>query len=450
MFSGEIPEPGLRIKIIGVGGAGTNAVDRLKLDNLAQVDLAGVNTDLQALSQSPLPEKVMIGRGLTRGMSCGGEVALGREAAEKDRPLLEKLVLGSDLVFLVAGLGGGTGSGAAPVLAKAASDEGALVIAFVMLPFTFEGGRKKKIAEDALAELRRVCDAVIPLPNDVLLQTEGEEATVLNAFGKADIWIRRGVAAICNLLLRTGLINQDFTSLRRVFSQRGGKTLFGLGTGSGPESARMALQDLLLCPLLHTPEFTRRADNLLVHITGGPDLTITKVNEIMAALTEKFGSRENTVFGALIDDSLHEQIEIVAIGTASPGGKGWVRPPAAALSRNVPVRPEPVAVLPAQIPAAPGGRTEPVGKPFDLEGDPEEEAAPDLAGGAPAEPFPVHESKLKAKSRQQSLFDQDQFRFTEMDEQRGYFDKTARNLYDGEDLDVPTFLRKGIKVSLKE
>ncbi|HMD60865.1 MAG TPA: cell division protein FtsZ, partial [Opitutaceae bacterium] len=173
------------IKLVGVGGAGSNAVDRLKMESLDRLRLAVVNTDHQALSSSPVQDKVLIGMGTTRGLGAGGDPELGREAAEADREKIADVVKDCDLVFLIAGMGGGTGGGASPVVAEIAAEQGALVIAFVTLPFSFEGGRRLKQAEEGLAALRRVCDAVIPLPNDILLQEAADNETVLDSFSRA-------------------------------------------------------------------------------------------------------------------------------------------------------------------------------------------------------------------------------------------------------------------------
>src|ERR1043166_6964891 len=241
----------IAIKLVGVGGAGANAVDRLKMENLERLQLAVINTDHQALSSSPVQDKVLIGMGVTRGLGAGVDPDLGREAAETDREKITKVVKECDLVFLLAGMGGGTGSGAAPVVAEIAAEAGALVIAFVTMPFSFEGGRRLKQAEEGLLALRKVCDAVIPLPNDILLQEAGENETVLDSFARADEWIGRGVKSIWAMLFKTGLINLDFATLRQAFQQRGGKTLFGLGEGAGENAVADALASLKLCPLLH-------------------------------------------------------------------------------------------------------------------------------------------------------------------------------------------------------
>jgi len=394
------------IKLVGVGGAGSNAVDRLKMECLERLRLAVINTDHQALSSSPVQDKVLIGMGTTRGLGAGGDPELGREAAENDREKIADVVKDCDLVFLIAGMGGGTGGGASPVVAEIAAEQGALVIAFVTLPFSFEGGRRLKQAEEGLAALRRVCDAVIPLPNDVLLQEAADNETVLDSFARADEWIGRGVKSIWSMLSKTGLINVDFATLRQAFQQRGAKTLFGLAEGEGENAAAEAIASLKLCPLLHTPEFSRKADRLLVNITGGTDLTLPKVNEIMNAIAEQFGRDSHIIMGAVIDEAMQGRVEISVVGASDMGARGSIqRRPPAARPRALPPRPEEPA--PAQRTAA----------------------APAAAEAAAPKPT------------------QEEFGFGEV-ESRGQFERTDRNLFDGQDLDVPTYLRKGIKIAI--
>jgi cell division protein FtsZ len=394
----------LRVKIIGVGGAGGNAVDRIKLDDLGQVALAVVNTDTKSMASSPIQEKLLVGRSITRGLSAGGEAEIGRKAAEEDAALIEKMVDGVDLVFLLAGLGGGTGSGVTPVVAKAASKAGALVLAFVTMPFTREGERRRKQAEDALAELRQCCDAVIALPNDMLLQQIDEKATVLEAFAIADDWVSRGVKAIWGMLFQSGMINVDFATLRSAFHYRGGKTLFGLGCGEGEDCVKKALADLELCPLLHLPDYKyAKADSLILNICGGPNLAMSQVNEIMDAVCEKFGSRQNTVLGAVIDGAMRDSIRITVIGTTDVSGAGQSQ--RASASR------------------------------------PAMQAAPNARSSAPA---PAAEEARRLDERAS----QHEFNF-QNGEERGFFDATETNLYNGEDLDIPTFLRRGIRVQLQ-
>jgi cell division protein FtsZ len=354
------------IKLVGVGGAGSNAVDRLKMECLERLQLAVINTDHQALSSSPVQDKILIGMGTTRGLGAGGDPELGREAAEADRDKIAEVVKECDLVFLIAGMGGGTGGGASPVVAEIAAEEGALVIAFVTLPFSFEGGRRLKQAEEGLAALRRVCDAVIPLPNDILLQEGADNETVLDSFARADEWIGRGVKSIWSMLSKTGLINVDFATLRQAFQQRGAKTLFGLAEGEGANAAAEAIASLKVCPLLHTPEYSRKADRLLVNITGGTDLTLPKVNEIMNAIADQFGRDSHIIMGAVIDEGMQGRVEISVLGASDMGSRGVVQ------RRPVPSRPR----------MAPGRPEEPA---------PRQEAAPPPAVAEASQPKPTQE-----------------------------------------------------------
>lgn len=418
----------IAIKVVGVGGAGSNAVDRLKMENLDRLQMAVINTDHQALANSPVQDKVLIGSSVTRGLGAGGDPDLGHDAAEADREKISAVVKGCDLVFLVAGMGGGTGSGAAPTVAEIAAESGALVIAFVTLPFSFEGGRRVKQAEEGLIALRKVCDAVIPLPNDILLQEGADGETALDSFARADEWIGRGVKSIWSMLFRTGLINIDFATLRQAFHTRSGKTLFGLGSGSGENAVAEAIESIKLCPLLATPEFARKADRLLVNIVGGTDLTLPKVNEMMTAVTEQFGRDSHVIMGAVIDEDMQGKVELVVLGTSDVGGRGaGVRRPSTLarptrpLAQAAPQTDELLAVQPtATVVAAPSG------------------VFPATVTGTNVPPAPSDSAVPVA---------QDEFTFGEI-ERRGHFDKTDRNLFEGQDLDVPTYLRKGIKLAL--
>ncbi|MEI7551080.1 MAG: cell division protein FtsZ [Verrucomicrobiota bacterium] len=414
----RLAERNLVIKLVGVGGAGTNAVNRLQSAHPERLQLAVVNTDQRALEHSPVAAQVLIGQGVTRGLGAGGDPELGREAAEADREQLAAVVQGCDLVFLIAGLGGGTGSGALPVVAELAAEHGALVIAFVSLPFSFEGGRRLKQAEEGLLALRRVCDAVIPLPNDLLLQEGADDRSARDSFARADAWIGRGVQSIAAMMFQTGLINLDFAALRQVFQHPGGKTLFGLGEGAGANAVDDAIASLKLCPLLHTPEFARKADRMLVNIVGGPDLTLPKVNGLMTAITEQFGRESNIIMGAVIDETWADRVEVCVLGLCDPGTRATTarRPTPGSRTRSPFAAPEGAAPPPPTPPppTVRAGRSGP--------------------GGAPAPVPPVEDT-------------QHEFGFGEV-ESRGHFEKTDRNLFDGYDLDVPAYLRKGVKISL--
>ena len=417
MDSQDLFESSIRIKVIGAGGAGNNAVDRIRMDmeSLEGLSLACVNTDLKTLSDSPVGETHLIGRNLTRGLGTGGDAELGRKAAESDREIITRMVDGFELIFIVASLGGGTGAGISPVIAEVAKQRGALVIAFVNMPFTFEGERRFKSAETALKELRATADAVIPLPNDMLLQEESAQDSVLGAFSKADEWITRGVKSIWAILLKSGLINVDISSLREVFSIRGAKTLFGFGVGEGTHFIQDALDDLVICPLLHVPDFSKRADNLLVNIVGGTDLSMSQVQEIMNFVTDKFGSRENTVLGAVIDEGKTNTVEICVMGTTDMGGFRGVRPA-------------------HKAPPAPRKKAEPAKKSV-------------IAAKSLRNPISAGEARKKGQLELIPNLQQEMI-FEGMEEHRGFFEETGRNEHEGFDLDVPTYLRRGIRVVL--
>lgn len=400
-----IEERGITVKILGIGGAGNNAVDRLKLDNLDQVHLAVINTDAKTLSSSLVQDRLMIGREITRGLSTGGEVEIGRQAAEADAEAIRRLVRGTDLLFILAGLGRGTGSGASPVVARIAAEEGAIVVAFVTTPFSREGQRLHQQAEQSLSALRESCHAVIPLPNDILLQEVDENATLMEAMAVADEWIKRGVQSVWSMLFQTGLINVDFGTLKKAFAIRGGKTLFGLGYAQGEDYVNKALEDLSRCPLLHLPDnkYMRKADSLIVNITGGPDLSLAKVNQVMEHVTETFGGKDHTVLGAVIDGGMAQSLRITVIGTTDLNAGKRMKP---AMARPV----ENAAAIPMN------------------------------------EPRPVTRS-VPTKGRA-SKGNQGEFAFNQEEDTRGFFERTDANLFEGEDLDVPTYLRRGIKIAL--
>ncbi len=413
MESQDLFETGVRIKVVGVGGAGQNAVDRIRMDmeNLDGLSLACVNTDLKSMNDSPVAEKLIIGRNITRGLGTGGDVELGKKAAEDDVEAITRIVDGHELIFIVASLGGGTGAGAAPIIADIARERGALVIAFVNMPFTFEGERRYKAAEGALKEMRQACHAVLPLPNDMLLQEESAQDSVLNAFSKADEWITRAVKSIWAILSKTGLINLNFSSLREVFNINEAKTLFGFGVGEGGDFVQKALEDLVLCPLLHVPDFSKVADNLLVNIVGGTDLSMMQVQQIMDFVTEKFGSKENTVMGAVIDEGKTNTIEICVMGTTDLGaafrGVRTKRP-----TQKIESKRRPVVASKSLRDQITAGEARQNGQLEFLEGV------------------------------------QTELGFAGAEENRGFFDSTEKNKLNGTDLDVPTYLRRGIRVVL--
>jgi cell division protein FtsZ len=443
--SGEMPLPfsadlltdrRIAIKVIGLGGAGANAVDRLKMENLDRLQMVVINTDAQALAASPVQDKVLIGASVTRGLGAGADPDIGRQAVESDREKIAAVVKDCDLVFLLAGMGGGTGSGAAPTVAEIAAEHGAMVIAFVTLPFSFEGGRRGKQADEGLHALRKVCDAVIPLSNDLLLQEAAEDEAVLKSFALADEWIGRGVKSIWSMMFRTGLINLDFATLRQAFQTRGGKTLFGLASGAGENPVAEALENLKLCPLLATPEFARKAERLLVNIVGGTDLTLPRVNQIMTAVTEQFGRDAHVVMGAVIDENCQGRVELMVLGASDVNSRVFT-PRRAPVAR---VRGTETPFVSPSARAGAGGTEMPLGLGELL---PVSDSA--AAAGSPVKSSSADNAFSRAAIRKVAA--QAEFVLGEH-ETRGSFEKSDRYLFEGQDLDVPTYLRRGLKLHL--
>lgn len=409
-FNEPRSESMIRMKVMGIGGAGSSIVDRLALASLPYVDLVAVNTDQQALSSSSVAETLCIGKAVTGGLGTGGDVEAGREAALADKERLDALLEGVDLLFVVTGLGGGTGTGAAPVVADLAVKRGALVIAFASLPFTIERSARAKMASEGLERLREACNAVIPLPNDLLIQVSDADASLIDALSKADQWIARAVGSIATMMAKTGLINLDFAQLSSIFSHRAGKTLFGVGAGRGPQAAAQALEELKLCPLLHVPEFSKSADHLLVNVIGGPSLGMADTRLIVEDVAETFGAEASIAMGAVIDEELGDAIQLCVIGTSELSGQRMPR----------------TATKPAFAKQKLAARSS------------EPKKAPEAPPTSPSRSAP-----LAPMPRGQ----QDEFSFSEA-EPRGEFENAKGTFFEGQDLDTPTYLRRGVKIVL--
>jgi cell division protein FtsZ len=305
------------IRVAGVGGAGLNAVDRMIDAGINQVDFIAVNTDIQQLQMSDAATKIHIGSELTEGLGSGADPEIGRRAAEDGYDAIKRALRGSDMVFVTAGEGGGTGSGAAPVVARIAREVGALTVGIVTMPFKFEGTRRKKQAEDGLAALREACDTLIVVPNDRLLEVLDRTTSMLDAFRIADDVLRHGVQGICDLITNPGLINLDFADVRTIM-QDSGSALMGIGYATGENRAKDAAERALRSPLIET-EITG-ARGILLSIAGGDDLTLYEVNEAAEAVREAATDDTNIIFGATIDDRLTGQMWITVVATGI-GGK---------------------------------------------------------------------------------------------------------------------------------
>jgi cell division protein FtsZ len=326
------------IRVVGVGGAGLNAVDRMIDAGITQVDFIAVNTDIQQLQMSDAATKIHIGSELTEGLGSGADPEIGRRSAEDGYDAIKRSLRGSDMVFVTAGEGGGTGSGAAPIVARVAREVGALTVGIVTMPFKFEGSRRKKQAEDGLAALREACDTLIVVPNDRLLEVLDKSTSMLDAFRIADDVLRHGVQGICDLITNPGLINLDFADVRTIMADSG-SALMGIGYATGENRAKEAAERALRSPLIET-EITG-ARGILLSIAGGDDLTLYEVNEAAEAVREAATDDTNIIFGATIDDRLEGQmwITVVATGigkatgrrgtfvTASSAGSGEVLEP---------------------------------------------------------------------------------------------------------------------------
>jgi cell division protein FtsZ len=308
------------IKVIGVGGAGINAVNRMIDAGITQVEFIAVNTDMQALHVSDAPVKIHIGQELTQGLGSGADPDVGRRAAEEDYDALRQELRGADMVFVAAGEGGGTGSGAAPVVAKIARDLGALTVGIVTTPFKFEGTKRRTQAEKGVAELRAACDTTIVIPNDRLLEVLEKSTSMLDAFKVADDVLRQGVQGITDLITMPGLINLDFADVRTIMANSE-SALMGIGFSSaGVESrAREAAERALRSPLIDA-EITG-ATGILLSIAGGDDLSLIEVNEAAEAIRAAAMDDTNIIFGATVDDRLTGQVWVTVVATGF-GGRG--------------------------------------------------------------------------------------------------------------------------------
>ncbi|MDA8229456.1 MAG: cell division protein FtsZ [Desulfitobacterium hafniense] len=300
------------IKVIGVGGGGNNAVNRMITAGLKGVDFLAVNTDSQALHLSRAGQKIQIGSKLTKGLGAGANPEVGAKAAEESRDELLQALKGADMVFVTAGMGGGTGTGAAPIVAEIAKELGALTVGVVTRPFTFEGRKRAMQAEKGIAELKSKVDTLITIPNDRLLQVVDKHTTIHEAFRIADDVLRQGVQGISDLIAVPGLINLDFADVKTIMRDTG-SALMGIGQASGENRASDAARKAISSPLLETS--IEGAKGVLLNITGGPNLTLFEVNEASEIIAEAADPEANIIFGAVIDDNMKEEVRVTVIAT---------------------------------------------------------------------------------------------------------------------------------------
>ncbi len=414
---------GARIKVVGVGGAGGNAVNTMIAAGLPGVEFISANTDAQALKTNLAALKMQLGDKLTRGLGAGGNPEIGKRAALEDVEQLADHLSGADMVFVTAGMGGGTGTGAAPVVAKVAKELGCLTVGVVTKPFLFEGKQRTRRAEDGLRELKASVDTLITIPNQRLLAVAGRNASIVESFKKVDDILLQAVRGIADLITVHGLINLDFADVRAIMAEMG-MAMMGAAVASGDNRAAEAAQRAISSPLLEEVAI-KGARGVLINITGGPDLSLHEVNEAATLIQEEADEDANIIFGAVIDESMGDELRITVIATGFGDRPGAGRPAP---------RPQPVEMEP--VPPTPTARVESAD---DLRGM---EVAPD---GRPIRRLglrevdelelevPAYQRRGQAASQQETVVAET---------------STARhfNGYDPDDAtdwDVPTFLRRG-------
>ncbi len=373
------------IRVVGVGGGGSNAVDRMVGSRIHSAGFVVCNTDAQALRRSTAETKIRIGGALTGGLGSGGDPEVGRRAAEEDEEKIARALAGADLVFVTAGLGGGTGSGAAPVVAASARYQGALTIGVVTKPFGFEGAQRRRIAETAAAELAANVDAVIVVPNDRIADVLAEDASMIEAFRVVDDVLLQAVQGIIDLIAAPGLINLDFADVRSVMKDAG-PALIGLGRGSGVHRATDAAREAIASPLLEAS--IEGARGILINVSGPPDLRLSEVRQAADAIRERADPEANVIFGASFSDSVGEDVLITLIATGLEGREEHVVPSVSTATTEAPAPIAEATPLPKRsartVQAAPAARA--VGP-----------GVPD-AGRAEARPSIVDEDDLEVPS----------------------------------------------------
>ncbi len=336
-LNSQLNESFARIKVVGVGGGGCNAVNRMIEEGLQGIEFITINTDAQALLLSRAQTRVRIGDKTTRGLGAGSNPEMGRKAAEESAEELYEVLRGSDMVFVTSGLGGGTGTGAAPIVAQIAKEVGALTIGVVTRPFTFEGSRRQQSAEAGIAKLKEHADTLIVIPNDRLLQIVDKRATLQESFRVADDVLRQGIQGISELITVPGLINLDFADVRAIMSE-GGAALMAVGHASGEDRARLAAQAAISSQLLDIT--IDGARGILFNVTGGPSLTLFEVNQAAAIIKETAHPDVNLIFGAVLDPNMGDEIRITVIATGFD--RAGMRMPAPAEVRSARVDEQPV------------------------------------------------------------------------------------------------------------
>ena len=449
------------IKIISVGGAGLNALDRIVLDGLERAEVVAINTDVQSLASSVAAHKVQLGRSVTRGLGAGGDPELGYQAAVESADEIREALADARMIFVCAGLGGGTGSGAAPYVAQLAHEAGALVVAFATLPFSFEGKRRNAQAREALTRLNEVANGVICFENDKMGDIVAPQAGIHQAFAMADITISQSVRSVVNLIQRPGLIRIGFDDLLAALRSPNGRCLFGFGESDSDNRAHEALTQALKNPLMDRGRMLADAARVLVQVAGGPGMTLSEVEILMQELGRHISEQTQILFGAAVDGRLGDRLSVTIISSLA-ADEDLVSQPAQPAQSSAPAMP-PVWEQPHEISPEIEIESEPmpmeVFQPAEMtpfkESAPSETVPPPRVEPIPAfnkpepivstphkKPAPIKEEKPSAEKSAQAK--QEVLQFEPVT--RGRFEKSEPTIVEGEDLDVPTYLRKKIKV----
>jgi cell division protein FtsZ len=463
----EKKEDDFAIKIVGVGGAGANALDRIVLDGMENAEMVAVNTDVQSLASSVATQKVQIGRAATRGLGAGGDPELGFNAAHESADELREVLQGGRMVFICTGLGGGTGSGAAPVLAQMARESGALVLAFATLPFAFEGKRRAAQAAAALRELQRIADAVVCFENDRLGDIVLPKAGIHQAFAVADTTISQSVRAIVNVVRRPGLIQIGFDELLSALRSENSRCLFGFGESDSDNRAHEALAVALKNPLMNKGKMLSDARCILVQISGGPGMTLTEVEIVMQELNRHVEDHTQILFGTSVDSKMGNRMSVTLISSLSaeisePNILPMRPAPQIAVAEPVVEAPPPTMPIVPEIvtPSLPEPAFESVPNehntdwqetveqvaeiiPLPVPEPPKRKPAPARAPEVKSEPAEAEAQKPPAKKKIVQAR-QEVMQFEPVT--RGRFEKSEPTIVEGQDLDVPTYLRKNVRV----
>jgi len=442
------------VKVVSVGGAGLNALDRIVLDGLEKASVVAINTDVQSLTSSVAAHKVQLGRTRTRGLGTGGDPELGYEAAVESADEIREALTDTRMVFVCAGLGGGTGSGAAPYVAHLAREAGALVIAFVTLPFTFEGKRRATQAREALGRLNEIAHSVICFENDRMGDLVAPQAGIHHAFAMADTTISQSVRSVVNLIQRPGLIRIGFDDLLAALRVRHGRCLFGFGESDSDNRAHDALTQALKNPLMDRGRMLADATNVLVQVSGGAGMTLSEVEVLMQELGRHVNEQTQILFGAVVDGKLGDRLAVTIISSLAADEDLISESRDGATLSNVFAQP-PVREQhpPPQIHIEPEAAMEPVAheesisfeQPVAAQATPAAESMPGESEPLPVTPHkkavPHTDEKAAAKSVPAK---QEILQFEPVT--RGRFEKSEPTIVEGKDLDVPTYLRKNIRM----